>query len=61
MVKYFVTCEGDGYAFCRGFADYAEARAAYEALAWSFCYAARGYVALVLTTRSGRIVQELRL
>lgn len=61
MCKYFVTCEGDGYAFCRGFADYEEARAVYEALAWSFCYAARGYVALVLTTKSGRIVQELRL
>lgn len=61
MAKYFVTCEGEVYAFCRGFDSYEEARAAYEALAWSFCYAARGYVALVFTTKSGRIIQEMSL
>lgn len=60
-MKYFIFCEGDGYCFCKGYRRYDEARAAYEALAWSFAYASRGYTHIVLTTAGERIISEVTL
>lgn len=59
-VFYYVMASGSGSAFCKGYARYDEARAAYEALAWSMCFATLDYRQLSLMCGE-RVIESISL